>query len=129
MMDRDQHSEKHCSQSLSTDAGIPIDESEEERKARRPIHESRESGSNATIERAGHSAKQYRGKPSRHEGMQMDESDEQSENAAYSIDLSLESGANVTVASERQFPKQLGQIRVTEEGIQIEEREEHVQNA
>jgi hypothetical protein len=51
--------------------------------------------------------------------MQIDESDEQSENAKLSIHESLESDSNVIVERELHPLKQLLQIRFTEEGTQM----------
>jgi hypothetical protein len=53
------------------------------------------------------------------EGIQIDESDEQSENARPSIHESLESDSNLTVERDLHSLKQDSQIFSTEEGIQM----------
>jgi hypothetical protein len=57
-------------------------------------------------------------------GIQIDESDEQSQNAYSSIHKSLEFDSNVSVERERQSLKQYSQSFSIEEGIQIDESDE-----
>jgi hypothetical protein len=63
------------------------------------------------------------------EGIQIDESDEQYENAQDSIHESLESDANVIVKRELHRSKQYSRIFSTVRGIQIIESDEQPQNA
>jgi hypothetical protein len=61
--------------------------------------------------------------------MQIDESDEQEENADFSIRESLQSDLNVTLESALHPSKQDSQRTSTDEGIQIDESDEQDQNA
>jgi mannitol-1-phosphate/altronate dehydrogenase len=81
------------------------------------------------VERELHPQKQYSQIRSTEEGIQIDESDEQPENAVGSIHESLESDSNVIVERELHPRKQYLQIRSTEEGIQIDESDEQSSNA
>jgi hypothetical protein len=61
------------------------------------MDESLESDSNVTVERDLHPKKQFLARLSTDEGMQIDESDEQNQNADLSMNESLEPDSNVTV--------------------------------
>jgi hypothetical protein len=63
------------------------------------------------------------------EGIQMDESDEQSRNADFSIRESLESVSKRTFERFRDPAKQATPMISTKEGIQIDESDEHPWNA
>jgi hypothetical protein len=73
--------------------------------------------------------KQFPQSSSTEEGIQIDESDEQSPNADFSIHESLEFNSNVSVERERHPLKQFSQSFSTEEGIQMDESDEQPQNA
>jgi hypothetical protein len=61
--------------------------------------------------------------------MQIDESDEQSQNADLPIDKSLELDSNVIVERDQHLEKHDSPIFATEEGMQIDESDEQEQNA
>jgi hypothetical protein len=63
------------------------------------------------------------------QGIQIVESDEQSENAEPSIHESLELDSNVIVERDLHPEKQNSQIFSTEQGIQIVESDEQAENA
>jgi hypothetical protein len=70
------------------------------------MNESLEPDSNVTVERDAHFAKQCLPIRSTVEGMQIDVSDEQFENAEWSIHESFGPDSNATVDREEQLPKQ-----------------------
>jgi hypothetical protein len=61
--------------------------------------------------------------------MQIDESDEQDENANFSIPESLQPDSNLTLESALHLRKQLWQRRSTDDGMQIDESDEQDENA
>jgi hypothetical protein len=63
------------------------------------------------------------------EGMQIDESDEQTKNGAPSTNESREPDSNVTVERDLHPEKQYWPSLSTEEGMQIDESDEQLQNA
>jgi hypothetical protein len=81
------------------------------------------------VERELHPLRQYSQIFSTEGGIQIDESDEQSENAQRSIHESLELDSNVIVERDLHSLKQYSQIFSTEEGIQIDESDEQLENA
>jgi hypothetical protein len=90
-------------QSLSTDEGIQIDESDEQHQnTYSSIHESLEFDSNISVERERQLEKQDLQSLSTDEGIQIDKSDEQPEQADSSIHESLEFDSNITVEREIQ---------------------------
>jgi hypothetical protein len=77
-VERDLHLEKHSLSRRVTEAGMQIDETDEqERKAKSWIAESLEPDSKVTAERESHPKKQDSPSLSREEGRQIDESEEQ----------------------------------------------------
>jgi nicotinic acid mononucleotide adenylyltransferase len=92
------HPSKHLAQSCSTDDGMQIDESDEQRQnAYSSIRDSREPDSNVTLESAEHRLKHLSQSCSTDDGMQIDENDEQSSHADSSMRESLETDSNVTL--------------------------------
>jgi hypothetical protein len=77
-----------------------------------------------TVERELHPSKQFSQIFSTEEGIQIDESDKQLENAQPSIHESLELDSNVIVERELHLEKHFSQIFSTEQGIQIVESDE-----
>jgi hypothetical protein len=75
------------------------------------------------VERDLHPLKHFSQIFSIEEGKQIDESDEQSQNAEFSIHESLEPDSNVIVESELHLSKPWSQILSTEEGTQIHSTE------
>jgi hypothetical protein len=88
------------------------------------MDESLESDSNVSVERDLHPEKQFLPSLSTEEGMQIDDSDEQNQNADSPMDESLESDSNVSVERDSHPEKQYGPSRSTEEGMQIDESDE-----
>jgi hypothetical protein len=78
------------------------------------IHESLELDSNVSVERDLHPEKQSSQIFSTEQGIQIDESDEQSLNAERSIHESLELDSNVIVEIDLHLQKQSSQIFSTE---------------
>jgi hypothetical protein len=77
-VERDSHLLKHCWQSVSTDEGIQIDESDEQSSnAEGPMDESREPESKITLEIVLQLAKQESPNFVTPEGMQIEERDQQ----------------------------------------------------
>jgi hypothetical protein len=81
------------------------------------------------LDKVLHSQKQPSQIRSTEEGIQIDESDEQKQNASRSIHESLEPHSNVIVERELHPLKQLSQILSTEEGIRIDESDKQYENA
>jgi hypothetical protein len=81
------------------------------------------------IERRVHPEKQFSKTTSTDDGMQIDESDEQFENASRPIRDNAEPDSNVTEPRLLQSQKQLSPSSATDEGIQISESDEQTQNA
>jgi hypothetical protein len=61
--------------------------------------------------------------------MQIDESDEQDQNANFSIRESLRSDSNITLESAVHPLKQCSPSNSTDDGMQIDESDEHDENA
>jgi hypothetical protein len=61
--------------------------------------------------------------------MQIDESDEQDENAFFSIRESLEPASNLTLHRAAHSVKQCAQSTSTDDAMQIDESDEQCQNA
>jgi hypothetical protein len=81
-VEREEHPAKHDRQSVVTDEGIEIDESDEQPKNTKPrMDQSREPDSNVTVERDRHPQKQFPQIVSTDEGMLIDESAEHPQNA------------------------------------------------
>jgi hypothetical protein len=76
-VERDSHAEKQLLESLSTEAGMQIDESEQSQNADSSINKSLEPDSNVAVERDRHPPKHPGQSFSTEEGMQTDEKDEQ----------------------------------------------------
>jgi hypothetical protein len=89
-----------------------------------PIEESLEVVANVTVERCSQPQKQPSLSILTDEGMQIDESDEQSANADFSIRKSLEPIANVTVERPTQSRKQFSLSTSTDEGMHSDESDE-----
>jgi hypothetical protein len=76
--EREWHPAKHSVQSVSTEEGMTIDESDEQsRNARSPMNGSREPEPNVTPERDRHRKKQSSQSSLTAEGIKIDDSDEQ----------------------------------------------------
>jgi hypothetical protein len=82
-----------------------------------------------TLKSCSHPEKQYSQIDSTDEGMKMDKSDMQSENAERPIHDSLESDSNMTAERDRHPTKDSAQSFSTEEGMIIEESDEHFKKA
>jgi hypothetical protein len=82
-----------------------------------------------TVERDLHARKQDPQSCWTEEGIQIDESDEQLQNAQHSIRETLEFDSNVIAERDAHPSKQDSQIFSTEQGIQIVESDEQSRNA
>jgi hypothetical protein len=85
--------------------------------------------SNTTFERAIHPMKQFSPMTVIEEGIRIDESDKQPENARFRIREMCESDSNVIVESDRHLVKQSSPSRFTDEGIQSDESDEQPEKA
>jgi hypothetical protein len=86
-----------------------------------------ESGANLTTEREEQPKKQNPESRSTEEGIQIDESDEQFENAQGEIRESREPGSNVTAERDKHSPKPTSSS--TDEGMKNDESDEQSVNA
>jgi hypothetical protein len=85
--------------------------------------------SNVTIESALHQEKQLSQRTSADDGITIDDSDEQFENAYDPIRESLQLDSNVTIESALQQEKHLSQRTSTDDGITIDDSDEQSENA
>jgi hypothetical protein len=94
-----------------------------------PCPDSFDARDSKTIDSPEHPLKQSSGTSRRAAGTQIDESDEQPENAWFSIRASFETGSNLTVESFQHPLKQYGNRTSTEEGMSINSSDEQLANA